>query len=99
MNKSFCVYIMASQKNGTLYIGVTSNLPKRVWQHKTGTYQGFTHQYSVANLVYYRACTRALEAISLEKRMKKMLRSDKIILIEKANPEWDDLAKDWYGVC
>lgn len=89
--KTYYVYIMASKKNGTLYIGVTSNLTHRVWQHKTDVHEGFTKKYSVHRLVWYEATTEIVGAIKKEKQMKKWRRQWKINLIENENPNWDDL--------
>ena len=86
------VYIMASSRNGTLYIGVTSNLQLRVAQHKTGALPGFTDRYKVHLLVYYEEHGDIREAILAEKRIKRWKRSWKIRLIEKINPEWKDLS-------
>jgi len=86
-----CVYILASRKNGTLYIGVTSDLVKRVYEHKNDLVDGFTRKYHVHRLVYYEACPDIISAITREKQMKKWNRRWKLVLIEKANPEWRDL--------
>ena len=91
MNKNFCVYILASKRNGTLYIGVTSDLIKRVWQHKEGVIEGFTRDYNVKKLVYYEQHGDAQSAIRREKRLKEWQRQWKIDLIEKNNPNWTDL--------
>ena len=91
MEKQFHVYIMASKRNGTLYIGVTSDLIKRVWQHKNGQISGFTKKYDVHKLVYFEEQADAESAILREKRMKKWRRSWKIRLIEKQNSHWRDL--------
>ena len=85
------IYIMASCKNGTLYIGVTSNLQERVHQHKQGLLDGFTKKYNVKNLVYYEIFGDIGEAITREKQLKKWKREWKIKLIEKDNPGWNDL--------
>ncbi|AXB01971.1 GIY-YIG nuclease family protein [Aeromonas caviae] len=85
------VYIMASQYHGTLYIGVTSQLRQRVWQHKHGITGGFTHQYNVNMLVYFEAHQTMYAAITREKQLKKWRREWKINLIEKQNPTWQDL--------
>ncbi len=85
------VYILASGIGGTLYIGVTSDLSGRVFQHKSGAVDGFTKQYAVSRLVYYEAYVSIDEAIRREKRMKKWNRQWKIELIEKGNPDWVDL--------
>ncbi|WP_133408339.1 GIY-YIG nuclease family protein [Parashewanella tropica] len=86
-----CVYILASDRNGTLYIGVTSNLIKRIWEHKNDITQGFSNQYSVHNLVYYEVHENMDSAIAREKQMKKWKRDWKISLIESKNPYWNDL--------
>jgi putative endonuclease len=89
--KQPCVYILASQKNGTLYIGVTSNLVQRVWQHKNNEVEGFTKKYQIHQLVYFEQHETMESAIIREKRLKKWKREWKINLIEKENPEWHDL--------
>ena len=91
MGKEFWVYILASKRNGTLYIGVTSELAQRVWQHKNKLIEGFTHEYNVDKLVYFEAFADAESAITREKQMKKWRRAWKIKLIEDSNPEWKDL--------
>ena len=85
------VYILASKRNGTLYIGVTSDLVKRVWQHRNDLAEGFTKAYGVHTLVYYELHNDMAEAIQREKRMKKWKRAWKIRLIEEKNPQWLDL--------
>lgn len=94
MEKYSYVYIVTNQKNGTLYIGVTSNLIKRIWEHKNKTADGFTKKYDCTRLVYYEQHSEMLEAIKREKRVKKYLRAWKIELIESMNPKWVDLYKD-----
>ena len=89
--KTYFVYIMASKKNGTLYIGMTSNLIQRVYKHKNNTYEGFTQKYGVHTLVYYEHTTDVNGAIMREKQLKKWNRQWKINLIEKENPNWNDL--------
>ncbi len=86
-----CVYILASKKNGTLYIGVTSDLIKRVWEHKSDLVEGFTKEYGVHLLVYFEMLEDMTSAIQREKQLKKWNRGWKIQLIEKGNPEWRDL--------
>ena len=88
------MYILASKRNGTLYIGVTNNLFRRVYEHKNNLVQGFTQKYNVNNLVYYEMYADIYGAITREKRMKKWKRQWKIDLIEKFNPEWKDLCDD-----
>ena len=90
MNDYF-VYILASRRNGTLYIGVTSDLKKRVWEHKNKLVDGFTGKYDVMMLVYYERFRDVRSAIRREKRMKKWRRAWKLRLIESSNPEWKDL--------
>ena len=91
MAKQPAVYILASKRNGTLYIGVTSDLVKRVWEHKSDLVQGFTHRYGVHMLVYCEMHHTMLAAIQREKQLKKWNRSWKLQLIEKGNPRWKDL--------
>jgi len=89
--KQPAVYLLASKPYGTLYIGVTSNLVKRVWQHKNDVVEGFSKKYSVHTLVYFEQYSDMLTAITREKQLKKWKRNWKIHLIEKDNPNWDDL--------
>ena len=91
MSKQYYVYILASKKNGTLYIGVTSNLVKRLWEHKNKLVDGFTRKYGVTTLVYFEQYSDPLNAVRREKRLKKYKRKWKLELIEKHNPEWKDL--------
>ncbi|MCB9782123.1 MAG: GIY-YIG nuclease family protein [Candidatus Omnitrophica bacterium] len=91
MKKRFFVYILSSRKHGTLYIGVTSSLAKRVWQHKTKQVEGFTQKYGVDQLVYFEVHEDPLGAITREKQLKKWKRAWKIRLIEETNPDWRDL--------
>ncbi len=90
-DKGYYIYILASKKNGTLYIGVTSDLIKRVYEHKNDLIDGFTKKYKVHNLVYYETTDDITSAITREKQLKKWNRAWKIDLIEKKNPEWKDL--------
>ena len=85
------VYILASQYNGTLYTGVTSDLAKRIYQHKNALVGGFTKKHSVDKLVYFEQHDDIKEAITRERQIKKWNRTWKIKLIEKDNPDWDDL--------
>ncbi len=89
--KTYNVYITASKKNGTLYIGVTSNLKKRIYEHKEGSVDSFTKKYKIDRLVYFKTTTDVNSAILREKQMKKWKREWKINLIEKENPCWIDL--------
>ncbi len=92
--KYYYVYIMASQKNGTLYIGVTSNLPQRIFEHKNHLLPGFTSRYNVEKLVYFERFSDVHEAIKHEKRLKYWKRNWKKDLIERTNPGWRDLYED-----
>ena len=85
------IYILASKPQGTLYIGVTSNLIKRVWEHRSDLIAGFTKEYGVHHLVYFEQFGTMLDAIEREKELKKWRRAWKVELIEKANPDWRDL--------
>jgi putative endonuclease len=85
------VYIIASQRNGTLYIGVTADLVQRVWQHKQHLVEGFTREYGVTQLVYYEMHATMPDAIAREKRLKAWKRKWKLDLIEEKNPGWRDL--------
>ncbi|CAN5178288.1 GIY-YIG nuclease family protein [soil metagenome] len=85
------VYMLASQRNGTLYIGVTSNLVQRIWHHKNDLVEGFTEKYGVHGLVYFELLDDMLSAITREKQLKKWTRAWKLALIEKQNPTWQDL--------
>lgn len=89
--KSYFVYIMASKKNGTLYIGITNDLIRRVFEHKNDLIDGFTKRYKVHNLVYYEFTNDAEAAILREKQLKRWKRKWKIELIEEMNPGWKDL--------
>ena len=91
MAKEFYVYILASKRNGTLYVGVTSDLVKRTWEHKQGLVEGFTRKYGAKTLVYYEVHQSSETAITREKQIKKWERAWKIRLIEKVNPDWADL--------
>jgi predicted GIY-YIG superfamily endonuclease len=89
--KEPAVYIMASRRNGTLYVGVTSNLPQRVWKHRTAAVSGFTSSYGCKMLVWYEVHGSMLDAIAREKQIKGGSRKKKLALIETANPTWRDL--------
>lgn len=91
MNKQYFVYIVARERNGTFYVGVTSDLPKRVWEHKNEVADGFTKKYGIRNLVYYEVFSDPENAIKREKRLKKWNRSWKMKVIEEQNPDWKDL--------
>ena len=87
----YYVYILASRKNGTIYTGVTNSLRRRLWEHKNGLIDGFTKRYNVHMLVYYEKFGGVNKAIHREKCIKKWRRQWKINLIEKMNPDWNDL--------
>jgi putative endonuclease len=91
MKESFYVYMLASKRNGTLYIGVTSNMLKGIWEHKNGVVEGFTKKYRVHMLVWYEQHENTESAIKRERSMKEWQRDWNIQLIEKSNPEWTDL--------
>jgi putative endonuclease len=92
--KQPCVYIMASKRNGTLYTGVTSNLPGRAFQHREGLIKGFTKKYACKMLVWYEVYESMYEAISREKQVKAGSRAKKVALIEALNPSWKDLYEE-----
>jgi putative endonuclease len=88
------VYILASKRNGTLYTGVTSDLVKRIWQHRNNVVDGFTQKYSVHMLVYYELADEMSAAIAREKQIKGGSRAKKLAMIESMNPDWRDLYDD-----
>tara|TARA_R110002072_G_scaffold13606_5_gene57246 strand:+ start:1106 stop:1393 length:288 start_codon:yes stop_codon:yes gene_type:complete len=87
----YFVYILASRRNGTLYVGVTNDLARRVYEHRTGAVDGFTRKYNVKRLVWYETHSDVERAIAREKTIKRWPRRYKLNVIEKMNPEWDDL--------
>jgi putative endonuclease len=91
LDKNPAVYIMASRRNGTLYIGVTSDLPKRVWEHKNNIVDGFSKRYNLHHLVWYEMHVNMPSAIEREKNLKGWKRVWKLELIEAVNPDWQDL--------
>ena len=91
----YFVFILANWDNSVLYIGVTSNLPRRLYEHRNGLVDGFTRKYNVHKLVYCENTNDVYSAISREKQLKKWSRSKKNDLIAKMNPEWKDLSKVW----
>ena len=95
MNKTCAVYIMTNYSETSLYIGVTSNLQKRVWEHKNKVVDGFTKKYNVDRLVYYELTDSIESAIEREKQLKRWHREWKINLIKEMNPEFKDLSLDW----
>ena len=95
MKKTYAVYIMTNYSETSLYIGVTSNLPKRVWEHKNKVVEGFTEKYNVDKLVYFETIDSIESAIKREKQLKNWHRQWKINLIKEMNPEFKDLSLDW----
>jgi len=94
MHREPCVYILANKRNGTLYVGVTSDLPRRIWEHKIKAVDGFTKKYGVDKLVWYELHDTMMTAIEREKSIKKWKRYWKLKLIEEMNPEWRDLYEE-----
>ena len=90
------MYILASKIRGTLYIGMTNDLQRRVYEHKTGIIKGFTQKYGINKLMYFESFQNVYEAIDRENKLKKWNRQWKIDLFEKENKKWQDLAFDWY---
>jgi putative endonuclease len=91
--RQYYVYVLTNKRNGTLYVGVTNNLARRVYEHKNKLVDGFTSKYGLNRLVYYEALDDIRLAIAREKQIKSWLRVRKIALIESKNPEWNDLAE------
>jgi len=94
MERYYYVYILASSRYGTLYVGVTSDLPKRVWEHKSDLVEGFSREYQTHDLVWFEQHEDVMEAIKREKLIKKWHRDWKVNLIQSTNPEWKDLFAD-----
>ena len=92
LSKIYYVYILASKRNGTLYVGVTNDLKRRIDEHKNGLIEGFTKKYNVYMLVYFETTENIESAITREKQLKEWQRAWKLRLIEKNNPQWEDLA-------
>ncbi|MEO1485883.1 MAG: GIY-YIG nuclease family protein [Bacteroidota bacterium] len=96
MHSSYFVYILTNKKNGTLYVGVTNDLKRRIYEHKHHIYKGFSARYGLDMLVYFEMHNNIKDAILREKRIKKWKRAWKLELIASTNPNWIDLAEDWY---
>jgi len=94
-NRSYWVYILTNKRNGTLYVGVTNSLERRIWEHKTKAIEGFTKQYGLTSLVHFESFRDVTAAIAREKEIKGWLRKRKLELIEKDNPTWTDLSANW----
>jgi putative endonuclease len=95
--KAMFVYILASKTQG-LYVGVTDDLHRRLWEHRQGLIPGFARRYGIKRLVYFEAIAGQLQAIHREKQMKSYARVKKIAMISSSNPSWDDLGEDWFDV-
>ena len=95
--KSYYVYILANKRNGTLYIGVTNDLERRIYEHKNNIIEGFTQQYNIKKLVYFEETGSIKSALEREKQLKNWKREWKLDLIESSNPEWKDISEKWYG--
>ena len=95
-NKRFYAYIMSNISWRPLYVGFTSNLIRRVWEHKTNAFGGYTGRYRIDRLVYYETFRYANNAINREKELKKWSRAKKIALVKSKNPQWDDPSRDWF---
>ncbi len=93
----YWVYMMSNRWNTVLYTGVSNSLQRRVWQHKNGAIPGFTKKYNCTKLVYYEEYDRIDQAIAREKQIKGWLRARKDVLVATMNPEWKDIAEDWYS--
>ena len=93
--KKPCIYLLTNKNNTVIYIGVTSNLIKRIYEHKSGKYKGFTHRYNCDKLVYFEQFSTMDEAIAREKQLKASNRKRKKDLITNENPDWLDLAENW----
>ncbi|MCA9878133.1 MAG: GIY-YIG nuclease family protein [Thermomicrobiales bacterium] len=91
------VYILTN-RSGTLYIGCTSNLPRRLWEHQQGQVPGFTAQYRITRLIYAEQHPTVRDAMGREQQLKKWSRAKKVALIAQSNPEWEDLGAEWFGL-
>ena len=92
----YYIYILSSDNKFSIYIGITGDLKRRIYEHKTGKFSGFTKEYHVHKLVYYEQYTDVTKAISREKQLKRWVRRKKDALINKTNPLWLDLSEGWY---
>lgn len=95
--KLYYTYIMTNGRRTVLYTGMTNDIGTRVWQHKNKAVHGFTTKYNCDRLVWFTDFTEVTDAIAAEKRIKGWTRARKVAMIEEVNPEWDDLARDWYS--
>lgn len=94
--KEYYVYILSNWTGDVLYTGVTNNLERRVWEHKNHRMPGFSDKYNIEKLVYFEQCPDVKDAIAREKQLKNWRRDKKLVLINKMNPEWNDLSDGWY---
>lgn len=94
---AYWIYILTNHWNGALYVGVTKSLKRRIWEHKTGAISGFTKQYGLKRLLYFEEFREVRHAIDREKQLKGWNRQRKLQLIEKGNPDWQDLSTGWFG--
>ncbi len=94
--RTYFVYIITNQPHGTLYVGITNSLNRRIWQHKTGEYEGFSKQYGLKRLVHHEDFRDVRDAIAREKQIKGWTRTKKVTLIAELNPLWHDLSAGWY---
>ena len=97
MARQYYTYIMANKRNTVLYIGTSRNLEYRVWEHKHKIIQGFTSRYNITKLIYYEEFDMVMDAVAREKQLKNWHREWKINLIKSVNPDFNDLAAEWYG--
>ncbi len=97
-HQRYWVYVLTNKPNGTLYVGVTNSIERRIWEHQTGAVPGFTRQYGLKRLVYLEEYRDVSQAIAREKEIKGWLRARKTALIKKSNPLWKDLAEEWSRV-
>jgi len=96
VSDSYHVYIITNRRNGTLYTGVTNDLRRRIWEHRTKALPGFSAQYGLNRLVYFEEYRDISKAVDREKQIKAGSRTKKLALIERENPNWNDLAADWF---
>ena len=97
MSYHYFVYLMTTQNNRVMYVGVTNNLERRVWEHQNGAIEGFTKKYNVKKLVYFEETTDVHAALAREKEIKKWRRSKKNSLVLTVNPEWNDISQNFEG--
>ena len=93
--RSYYVYILTNWNNKVMYIGVTNNLPRRLYEHKNGLAEGFTKRYNIHKLVYYEQTKDVNSALAREKQLKGLLRAKKNAIVETMNPQWKDLSEEW----